>query len=107
MHREPVIVWSFIIGGIGTWPGALEGEPGRGPGVRGRNPCAVQAAVALAARPWATRGCGRKPSGVIVGPAPPFAGLVLPLVGPPIRESLGYGRKPLPHPPPIKDVLNK
>ncbi|KAL6784762.1 NUOA3 [Auxenochlorella protothecoides x Auxenochlorella symbiontica] len=34
-------------------------------------------------------------------------GVILPLVGPPIREALGYGRSYPAAPPPLKDVLDR
>ena len=82
VHREPIIMWSFFIGGVGEWTVC---NPSWLPSSR----CSLPVLLAPILKPLLTQ----------------HAGLALPLVVPPIRESLGYGKPTPMNPPPVRQLI--
>ncbi|KAL6785262.1 NUOA3 [Auxenochlorella protothecoides x Auxenochlorella symbiontica] len=127
MHQEPIIVWSVIIGGTGgLCPGWQSGS--RTGGALRREASAELWIVAPNSVPRSSRtrrmactgsrcvllrtggrACAPRhpPKEVTPSPFLTHSGVILPLVGPPIREALGYGRSYPAAPPPLKDVLDR
>ena len=77
VHREPIIMWSFMIGGVG-----------RSTFTKGYRPLCI---ITLLFTNHSTYNYS--------------VGLALPLVVPPIREALGYGQPTPVNPPPVRQLI--
>lgn len=88
MHREPIITWSLLIGGVGEWD-SLYSFKEKEMTLNGINQTSVEDS-------------DRNNAYLL------FPGLALPVVVPPVREFLGFGNIPVPkNPPPVKDMIAK
>lgn len=77
VHREPIIMWSFIIGGIGEWPDSYR----------------ESTSFLIFKQYLIILSC--------------TVGLALPVVVPPVREALGYNRPSPIQPPPVRELIER
>ena len=87
-------MWSFLLGGMGELPGACRQQL--------LSNCGLDSAACLRNRSTLYR-AQPSPNTSSITPCPP-AGLVIPLVVPPIRDALGYNKPNIPNPPPVRSV---